>query len=319
MVSDEKLTVGLIFLKCHQCNGISAIQGKAAQQLIRAAEMPLRTPAAVAAPAVSAPKQTVVEEEPLITIATSPVLPPVPEFLKADRAEQKKVHDEISQDVVEPLVFESSEANSQAAPILIEDETLTELHAARSRWKAYALPTALALVCFASGGYLLKAAQGMRESGGFLGQAPSVTPIASDLVPGADSAARAPEPAPAVVSAPAALVAAVKAPPTVAHVIKPAREPNRSPAIVSRSDQPNDAHSEVQKVQPRSANVVLRAGPGTQYNKVGTARAELQMIVRGSFDHWIEVQTGVTANKTAWIRSDLVKPINPVAQQEAQP
>ncbi|MFL5814779.1 MAG: hypothetical protein ACJ763_14485, partial [Bdellovibrionia bacterium] len=64
------------------------------------------------------------------------------------------------------------------------------------------------------------------------------------------------------------------------------------------------------------------AGPGIHYNKVGTARAELQLLVKGSFDNWIEVRTG-GGSKTAWIRNDLVKSLKPevkqVAQQEAQP
>jgi hypothetical protein len=248
-VADEKLTAGWIFLKCHQCAMLSALQGKAALNLIRAADKPLRT---------------------------------------------KFKTNELS----EPLVFGSHQESSQPTPVLLEveepqRESLT-FERVRDMIRSYAVPLVLALVCFASGAYLIRSARLIREGDwGFLSQ--NSAPVASDVV--AQSASGEMERAPAS-SDPQPPVAQA-APPPVQH-----------PAPAAPASE--------EKVQVLAASAVLRAGPGMHYNKVGTARAELQFLVKGSFDNWIEVRTG-TGSKTAWIRSDLVKPLKQVAKQEAQP
>jgi hypothetical protein len=325
-VADEKLSAGWIFLKCHHCAVTTGLQGKASLRLIQFSERPVRSPAK--------------HEEPRIEFI-KPVmsLPPVPDFLKSDRAPGK------IEKPAEPMVFEPENQAGTPVPILLEEEKAPFTFKFTSRfssqlfsqlsgdWKKgitrgsvefvqgirpYSLPLMLAIVCFGSGAYLIRSAKQIRE-GAWVFPIQNPVNVASDVAPIAD-------PLPQVVAQNDA--APVQAQTPVAE--SPARAPAASAAasiaaastrVASSSRAPAGASSE-EKVEVLAASAVLRAGPGVHYNKVGTARAELQLLVKGSFDNWIEVRTG-NGSKTAWIRNDLVKPlkseIKQVAQQEAQP
>ncbi len=298
VVADEKLTAGWVFLKCHHCAVISPVHGRAAQALAQAFEKPLRTLKPVAAPVEAIEPEAPIADEPRIDLI-KPILtlPPVPEFLKS---EPVKGPEKIPEQIDEPLVFEpETSSDAQPVPVLLEEELPVERFEFAKTWgsrfRPYALPLVLALICFASGGYLIRSARLIRQGG---------WAFSTDVVPVVEPITQTSEPVQA--AKPAAPVVA-----SVAAERVPAQAPVAAAAIThSRENE--------KRVEVLAASAVLRAGPGTQYGKVGTARAELQLWVKGSFDNWIEVRTEGGA-KTAWIRSDLVKPLKQVAQQEAQP
>ena len=60
----------------------------------------------------------------------------------------------------------------------------------------------------------------------------------------------------------------------------------------------------VAKVKARGTNILLREGPGVEFNAVGHADASSEYSVLESKDSWIHLQ--LPAGKTAWVRSDLV-------------
>jgi hypothetical protein len=352
-VAEEKLTAGWVFLKCHHCSMTSALQGKASLKLLQFSERPVRSvPVRNRVEGNGIERSPAKQDEPRVELGiehaehterterTNPVLslPPVPDFLKSERLTGK------IEKPAEPKLFESEDEVSQPVPILLEEEKAPwsfqesaaefaskfashfsgdwkkSVRQGSVEWaktiRPYSLPLMLAIVCFASGGYLLRSAKQIRE-GAWVFPIQNPVNVASDVAPASDSVSQtaaqneAPS-APVVASAPATAAAAATAT-APASAPAPARIPAAHPA-------PAAAPSEA-KVAVLAANAVLRAGPGLHYNKVGTARAELQLLVKGSFDNWIEVRTG-SGSKTAWIRGDLVKPIQPeakqVAKQEAQ-
>jgi hypothetical protein len=356
-VADEKLTTGWVFLKCHHCAAVSPIQGRAAMNLAQAAEKPLRSEKA----------QSAKLEEPRVEITKSILkLPPVPEFLKSEptakvsesiktieapkiiqtsKPSETLLSQALESEPGEPMVFEPESHAAQPVPILLEEEEAPQegLEAAKAfagklkgdfgrkfeQFRPYALPLVMAVVCFGSGGYLIRSARLIRQ-GSWIFSAPSAALVASDVAPAADSV---PQTDSSVAQAASSInsTSASRAPASVQ-----AQSPSQAPVAaaapaktyratveskskkIANSTLPPTSPSSEDKVQVLANNAVLRAGPGLHYNKVGTARAELQLLVKGSFDNWIEVRTG-GGNKTAWIRSDLVKPLKEVAQQEAQP
>lgn len=371
-VADEKLTTGWVFLKCHHCAAVSPIQGRAAMNLAQAAEKPLRSVKVEAAQS-EIPKITKFEE-PRVEITKSILkLPPVPEFLKSEptakvsestktiespkiietsKPSETLLSQALESEPGEPMIFEPESSAAQPVPILLEEEEAPRegIEAAKAfagklkgdfgrtfeQFKPYALPLVMAVVCFGSGGYLIRSARLIRQ-GSWIFSSPSTALVASDVAPVADSV---PQPDSSVAQAASSInsTSASRAPASV-QAQAPSQAQSQSPVAVAapaktyratveskpkkianstRSPSSPSSPSSEDKVQVLANNAVLRAGPGLHYNKVGTARAEIQLLVKGSFDNWIEVRTG-GGNKTAWIRSDLVKPLKEVAQQEAQP
>jgi len=292
-VVDDKLTAGLVFLKCHHCAALSAVQGKAAQNLVAAAEKKLRT---------SAPQLEV-------QLSAAPNFPKVPEFLKekAEHQEEKS----------EPQIFETEAPSAAPQPLLLEEELPSASgRTVLNRVRLYALPIALAVVCFSSGGYLIRSAKSLRDGIAFFPMPASAPVVASDLAPNSELAdSTAPVSSREIQRAPASVAA--NAQPQSPQAPVAIAEPKPVQPVVAAASNSHPANPE-RKVEVLAQNAVLRAGPGTHYNKVGTARAELQLIVKGSFDEWIEVRTG-RGLKSAWIRRDLVKPIAQVAQVAQSP
>jgi hypothetical protein len=291
--------------------------------------------------------------EPRLEMTASALkLPPVPEFLKSENSKLIETSQPAaaSQSALrsndEPMLFEDETRTSGPVPILLEEEKAPHerLEAALAfaaklksgvgekftQFRPYALPVALAVVCFGSGSYLIRSARLLRQ-GSWIFSSPTSALVASDVAPVSDPVAQQ---EPVVPQAPSAANPHEGAPISVIH-----RAPASMQTQAQNQSQPQSVASDAtlskiaasaklrrsatdpkneKKVEVLADNAVLRAGPGTHYNKVGTARAELQLLVKGQFDNWIEVRTG-NGNKTAWIRNDLVKPLKEVAQQEAQP
>jgi hypothetical protein len=242
-------------------------------------------------------------------------------------------------DFVEPLLFEpahsSDNSPGQPVPVLLEEEKApSRFYEAATEWasefvgrstefaqtlKPYSLPLALAVICFGSGGYLLRSAKQIRE-GAWLLPIQNPVHIASDIAPVNDPASQVVAAQATAAQTPSQTPTQVQSQTQVQPQVQPKlqNDPVRVIASTTRVQRAQPARTPEEKVEVLTNNAVLRAGPGLHYNKVGTARAELQLLVKGTFDNWIEVRTE-SGNKTAWIRSDLVKPIKQVAQQEAQP
>lgn len=148
-----------------------------------------------------------------------------------------------------------------------------------SFFRTNGLTLALALVCLGSGGYLLHSVSQLRQE--------------SDLVQNQEAQALPREDrAPAVV-----------------HRIDLAQTPSKPAEVPEKAPE--------QRVTVKKSLVVLRSGPGKEYKKVGSAKAELQLVVTGQFDNWFEVKT---ETGTAWIRNDLVSQSSrsPASSQEAK-
>lgn len=279
--------------------------------------------------------QELASSEPRVELTASALkLPPVPEFLKSENSKLIETSPAATalQSVDEPMLFETEAQASGPVPILLEEEAAPHerfeaalAFAAKlkgglgekfTQFRPYALPVALAVVCFGSGSYLIRSARLLRQ-GSWIFSSPTSALVASDVAPVSEPVAQQ-EPA-----APQAPSVASRAPASVQSSVQSSAQSSSDSTLSgiaaaaklrrSATDPKNE-----KKVEVLADNAVLRAGPGTHYNKVGTARAELQLLVKGQFDNWIEVRTG-NGNKTAWIRNDLVKPLKEVAQQEAQP
>jgi hypothetical protein len=346
VVADDKLAAGLIILKCHHCSASSAVQGSAINQLNQIMDKPLRVaPSSVLRPIAPVENQPSEPEiEPKISSFT---LPPVPAFLKPERPEARKIPEPVRQAVAsqevretvesvpvaptysdEPSLSEPEQLASTPVPVLIEieeeaEDAPIEAEAYFNRFregfetvKPYAVPLVLAFVCFVSGGYLIRSAQVIRSGDGWWATKNTAPAVPSDLVSGKKESAET-----ASAQAVSAQTAATAAP---AQPVIPSAESAASRTLASSAQPPQPAaKAPVEKrVEVSASSAILRSGPGTQYRKVGMARAELKLLVRGAYEDWIEVETPEDFKKglkAAWIRKDLVKPIQSVAQQDAKP
>ncbi|MFL5813046.1 MAG: hypothetical protein ACJ763_05665, partial [Bdellovibrionia bacterium] len=254
-VADEKLTAGWVFLKCHHCAIASALQGKASLKLIQFSERPVR----VTPDRVAIERSPAKPDEPRVEFIR-PVLslPPVPDFLKSDRAPEK------IEKPAEPLIFEPENQPSAPVPILLEEEKAPFTFKFTSRlssrlsdkfsgdWKKsitqrsvefaqsvrpYSLPLMLAIVCFGSGGYLIRSAKQIRE-GAWVFPIQNPVNVASDVAPASDLVPQAVaqnEPAQVQAQAPAAPIPAA-APVAASGATSVAKGParvaasNRAPA-----------------------------------------------------------------------------------------
>lgn len=98
---------------------------------------------------------------------------------------------------------------------------------------------------------------------------------------------------------------------------RPASVEEETPRRSRRTRVASRGHGEAasRSVRVVASFAVLRSGPGREFHKVGLARSELRLMVRGSMNNWFEVET---ASGSAWIRGDLVKPAGTVARREEE-
>jgi hypothetical protein len=88
----------------------------------------------------------------------------------------------------------------------------------------------------------------------------------------------------------------------------PASTPAQVPAAPASQTIPSEVTALV--VQPRAANAILRAGPGTEFPVLGHADPSLQYLVADWNQRWFKIslpQAKDSAQKYAWIRNDLVQ------------
>lgn len=298
-ISDEKAAVGWLFVKCHLCGETSALAGRAWQGLARGsvrskARPETRGEARVEAPApkLESPQPAVKPElAPAVVVPSSftiaaPVMsampmafPPIPEFLKPVKLEEKR----------EPYPELKPEAISQVIQARRETPFFR---------RANMVSITLAVSCIGSGLFLAESVKRFKsENAALLAASASVPADVSSQSSGQSPTQLASQ-------APAQL--------------PPQSSVNRAPAIVDRIDLPAQAAPAApERVRVKAPAAVLRSGPGKAYAKLGVARADLELIVKASQrsfvegdgarpaheENWLQVET---ANGLAWIRGDLV-------------